>query len=410
MISRESFLGYVKEALANFYDPGHLQTSPLVELLVEQEVAADTAALALRQLLRRAIESLRPDDSVPFGRREWLGYRLLWLFYIQSRPMVEICEELGLSRTSFYRYHQDALEAVASYLWRMYREGGPSEAPKEAGETSAEAGAREEAVKLARASRRQSTNLGAVLEATVRTLQPLLEERGLQLALHAPLSLPFAYGDPAILRQILLNVLAEGLKLVASDALELTVTPKRGETLWCLSGLKGPKASEQDLEHLPGIVLSRSLLEVYGGQLWLQREAEGKAAILFTLPTAKPKTILVIDDNADAISRYRRCLEPQGYALRLASSGEEVRAHLAEALPDLVLLDVLMPQEDGWDILQSLKTLPETASIPVVIISVLSQPELAFALGAAEVLCKPVSEETLLATIKKLLAQEDTAG
>ena len=75
-----------------------------------------------------------------------------------------------------------------------------------------------------------------------------------------------------------------------------------------------------------------------------------------------------------------------------------------------MLLDVLMPQEDGWDILQSLKTLPETASIPVVICSVLSQPHLALALGAAEVLRKPISEETLLATVKKVLALEDTVG
>lgn len=399
MLSQESFLGYVKDALANFYDPGHLQTSPLVELLVDPEVNADTTALTLRQLLRKAIESLKPDESVPLGRREWLGYRLLWLFYIQSRPMVEICEELGLSRTSFYRYHQEALEAVASYLWRMRRERG-----------SSDEGIRQEAIKLARASRRQSTHLETVLEATLRTLQPLLEERGLQLALHAPSSLPFAYGDPAILRQILLNVLAEGLKFASGTTLELTVTLQREETLWKLNGLKGVDLSEHDLERLPGLVLSRSLLEVYGGQLWLQREAEGRAALLFTLPIAKPKTILVIDDNADAIARYQRCLEPQGYALRLARSGEEVRAHLAEALPDLVLLDVLMPQEDGWDILQSLKTLPETASIPVVIVSVLSQPELAFALGASEVLCKPVSEETLLATVRKLLAPEDNAG
>jgi len=411
VISRESFLGYVKDALANFYDPGRLQASPLVELLVDPEVTADTAALALRQLLRKAIESLRPDESVPFGRREWLGYRLLWLFYIQSRPVMDICEELSLGRTSFYRSHQEALEAVASYLWRMRREGGASEASTVAREvTPPGEGVQEEAIKLARASRRQSTSLSTVLEAALRTLQPLLDERGLQLALHAPPSLPFAYGDPAILRQILLNVLAEGLKLAAGSVLELSVTPEGEKTLWRLSGLKEPERSEQHLGRLPGIVLSRSLLEVYGGRLWLEPETEGSLAVVFTLPTAKPKTILIIDDNADAILRYRRCLEPQGYALRLASSGEEVRAHLAETLPDLILLDVLMPQEDGWDILQGLKTLPETASIPVVIVSVLSQPELAFALGAAEVLCKPVSEEVLLATIKKVLAQEDTAG
>jgi len=404
-------MGYVRDALADFYDPGRLQASPLVELLVGQVATSDTATSSLRQFLRKAIESLKPEESVPFGRREWLGYRLLWLFHIQSRPVVEICEELGLSRTSFYRCHREALEAAASYLWRMQRGSVATDATAKAGSAlSSDEEAQEEAIKVARASRRQSTSLNTVLEAAQHTIQPLLDEQGLRLEICAPPSLPFAYGDPAILRQILLNVLAEALKLAASDALQLAVTLDEGETTWRLYGLEGPKAIGQDIERLPGILLSRSLLDVYGGRLWLETETRETWAIAFTIPTAKPRTILVIDDNEDAILRYQRCLQPQGYALRVAHSGEEVRAHLSDALPDLVLLDVLMPQEDGWDILQSLKTLPETASIPVVICSVLSQPHLALALGAAEVLRKPISEETLLATVKKVLALEDTVG
>ena len=406
MISRECFAGYVKDALADYYDPGHLQTNPLVELLVGPAATSETAATALRQLLREAIESLKPEQSVPFGRREWLGYRLLWLLYMQSRHTLEICEDLGLSRTSFYRCHQEALEAVTSYLWRMQREDGSRAAGGSAPALSSDEAARQEALKVARASRRQSTSLSAILDATLRTIRPLVDEQRLDLEVRAPGALPFAYGDPAILRQILLNVLTEGIRF-AAGALQLSVSVDREETIWRLHDLNGtmaPKAQE-----LPGILLSRSLLDVYGGRLWVEAQPAGGSVVLFAIPTAKPKTILIVDDNTDTIVRYQRCLQEQGYALRMARSGQEVQALLSEARPDLILLDVLMPQEDGWDILQSVKTIPETARIPVVICSVLSQPDLALALGAAEVLRKPISEKTLLGTVRRVLAQEDSA-
>ena len=87
---------------------------------------------------------------------------------------------------------------------------------------------------------------------------------------------------------------------------------------------------------------------------------------------------------------------------------QQLDDELAKASPDVILLDVLMPQLDGWDILQQLKTRPETQHVPVVICSVLSQPRLAVALGAADVLRKPISAEALLTTIRRLLGREDS--
>jgi len=80
-----------------------------------------------------------------------------------------------------------------------------------------------------------------------------------------------------------------------------------------------------------------------------------------------------------------------------------VRDALAAMTPDLILLDVLMPQQDGWRLLQGLKTQEDTATIPVVICSVLGQSDLATALGAAAVVQKPISEEVLVATVGQIL-------
>ena len=83
---------------------------------------------------------------------------------------------------------------------------------------------------------------------------------------------------------------------------------------------------------------------------------------------------------------------------------------LSRRLPDLILLDVLLPRQDGWIILKALKSQARTAHIPVVVCSVIAQPELALALGAAEVLTKPISPEALLAAVHRWQAEAGTTA
>jgi CheY-like chemotaxis protein len=76
---------------------------------------------------------------------------------------------------------------------------------------------------------------------------------------------------------------------------------------------------------------------------------------------------------------------------------------LAEQLvPDAIILDVMMPDMDGWELLQRLRSLPSTSAIPVIICSVFSDPELAFSLGASAVLSKPVKQADILETLRQL--------
>jgi len=86
------------------------------------------------------------------------------------------------------------------------------------------------------------------------------------------------------------------------------------------------------------------------------------------------------------------------------TTGDALRAVLAEELPSVIVLDVLMPREDGWAILEELQRDEHLRHIPVVICSVLQQPELALAMGAAAVLTKPVTPESLRQTLETVLA------
>jgi len=410
---RREFSRYVKDALSNLYDPIYLHTHPLIGMLMSHQAPGETSGESLRRFLRETIESLQPLASVPSNDPAWLCHRILSMRYLQSQGQAEICRRLGLSRASYYRRHRKALEAVAGVLWEKCPRPATAFAVTDnsaKAEPSPERWAEEEAVKLAHASRRQLTDLAILLEGVERTFQPLAGRMGITLTTDVPASLPMTFGDPAILRQIVLNVLLEGVNLAAASSLNLEVRVESEETIWRLAALEASKVEEKDLKEVKGFAISQALLEAYGGRLWVESEQHQTACICFTIPIVRPKTLLIIDDSRDAISLYQRYIQTERYVINTASTGNELWALLAGPKPDLILLDVLLPREDGWEILQRLKADPETKDISVVICSVLDQPELALALGAAAVLQKPIDRDTLLKTLQTLLHQQDSWG
>jgi CheY-like chemotaxis protein len=174
-----------------------------------------------------------------------------------------------------------------------------------------------------------------------------------------------------------------------------------------LSGLCATPADM--LDATTGFRNSRGLLDEYGGSIEITYGAEGTAALEILIPSDEPTTILIIDDDADTIQLYCRYLQGHNYAIEIAQSADEARRSLAQSLPQIILLDVLMPKEDGWDILRYVKSKPAMASIPIIICSVLIQPELALAMGASAVLNKPITEDELALTIRRALGRADSA-
>ncbi|MFO0752410.1 MAG: response regulator [Thermodesulfovibrionales bacterium] len=112
--------------------------------------------------------------------------------------------------------------------------------------------------------------------------------------------------------------------------------------------------------------------------------------------------ILVVEDDLSTSEVLTLYLAQAGYRIAHAYSGTEAVHRVRELKPFAVLLDVMLPEKDGWEILQEVKSDPETKDIPVIITSVIDNRELGFALGASDYLVKPVDRATLL---KKLQEQ-----
>ena len=128
-------------------------------------------------------------------------------------------------------------------------------------------------------------------------------------------------------------------------------------------------------------------------------------------PAAAPKPdvvqtggarILCVDDDPDAIEILRNYLVPEGYVVTPAHSGDEGLKLARETKPALIMLDIMMPEKDGWQVLRELKHDSRTKDIPVVIHSMIDNKPLALALGAVDVMPKPVEAQSLLSLVQRV--------
>lgn len=117
--------------------------------------------------------------------------------------------------------------------------------------------------------------------------------------------------------------------------------------------------------------------------------------------TVADQVVLVIDDDPQARDLLRRTLEGEGYTVETADSGEAALERARELNPAVITLDVMMPSMDGWAVLRALKADPGLQQIPVVMVSIIHEKGMAFALGAADYLTKPVDRELLRLVVGK---------
>jgi DNA-binding response OmpR family regulator len=164
-----------------------------------------------------------------------------------------------------------------------------------------------------------------------------------------------------------------------------------------------------------GLTISRKFAELLGGSITATSELGAGSLFRLRLPLGANDgslavlkknasgDILVIDDDLAALDLSRRVLSREGYRVRTSSSGSEGLAMARQHRPDLVVLDVMMPGLDGWQVLHSLRGDAVLGSVPVLMLSMLNEHELGLLLGASGYLVKPVASAELTAVVRDLL-------
>lgn len=396
----DELISQIRDALAHLYDHAHLQNHPLTTWLA-LDLSNERASRAQRlcKLLLDGIEELRPQGIVPADASR--AYVILTYRYLDGLSMEAIGARLSLSQRQIYREHEKGVRAVAHLLWDQIRPANAVAAPIENHLDIV----RTEVERLRSNVHIEPIHLQEILPAAAAMLLPLSQQSGIQIHLPDLQGLPPIAADRTMLRQALLIFMTHALRTLQGE-LRLQVQSASESLRLSMAGqiatAAPPRATPAGEKPELGLSIAQSLIEAQGGSVQLHAQAQSWS-IHLSLPLAGRATLLVIDDNTDIVTLIQRYLSVYAISVTGVADPDQAVQQIPTLQPGAILLDVMMPRRDGWEVLQTIKTMPEANTIPVIICSVLNEPQLAFSMGASGYLTKPFSQEQLLVALQHSL-------
>jgi CheY-like chemotaxis protein len=143
-----------------------------------------------------------------------------------------------------------------------------------------------------------------------------------------------------------------------------------------------------------------NLMGLLRGGVEIHRDVADETTIFLTFPAQRQFKILVVDDNADAIRLVEKYLASGIYTVAGVQDPEQVLAELEKEAPALILMDVMLPNVDGWMLLSQIRRKPALSKLPVIISTILPQEDLSISLGADGFLRKPYTQQELLSVLE----------
>ena len=303
-------------------------------------------------------------------------------------------------------------------------------------------------------------NLVHIIEQAAAATATLFDHKRLKLSKDIPFDLPDLLGDKDKLIQVLINLISNAVKFTEQGSVTCRVRRMNGRVAVSIIDT-GVGIAEADLEQIferfkqvgdtltdkptgtgLGLSICKHIVEHHGGQIWVESEPGRGSTFTFTLPVettlssgqtdawlktlniemlvkqleahgvtatdlppAGERTVLVVDDDDHIREMLRQELEAKGYRVQEAKNGVDAIAQVKVTRPDLIMLDVMMPQISGFDVAAILKNNPHTADIPIIILSVVEDKIRGYRLGVDRYLTKPVDPQDLLAEVNVLISR-----
>ena len=280
-----------------------------------------------------------------------------------------------------------------------------------------------------------------VIEDALVLVREQAAERGQTVALDVDPDVPQARGDERRIKQVVANLLGNAVKFTPEGGRIVVGARCVDDTVQVFVSDNGIGVAAGDQERIfeafsqasagpqpkpegtgLGLTLSRQIVELHGGRLWLESRAGEGSTFTFSLPTrpgtttpatAAPdrpgvdartdaRTVLLVEDDEHSIELLSLYLQDSGFDVVVARSGEEGLAVARRLRPQGIVLDILLPGLDGWEFLARSKVDPAIAEIPVIIVSMVDERGRGLALGAADYLVKPIARGDLLGALSRV--------
>ncbi|MBT8218656.1 MAG: response regulator [Bacteroidia bacterium] len=294
-----------------------------------------------------------------------------------------------------------------------------------------------------------------IIDRAISATSSLFEKKNLPLKKEIPDEIPELTGDHNKLIQVVINLLSNAIKFTDEGEVGCKVFEKDNEIIVSVSD-SGIGISPEDqklvfdkfkqvgdtLTDKPqgtglGLPICKEIVEYHGGRIWVESEIGKGSTFFFSLPLESKKedsgpiqlddlvlqlknqvqyapleqngvdkTILIVDDDSPIRSLLRQEFGELGYKIREAENGKAALDSVREQKPDLIILDVMMPEMNGFDVAAVLKNDPTTMDIPIIILSIVEDKERGFRIGVDRYMTKPINTEKLFTEVSGLLQQK----
>ena len=300
----------------------------------------------------------------------------------------------------------------------------------------------------------EDTSMTEVAERAIAATTSLFEQKKLHLVKEIDDDLPSISGDRDKLIQVIINLISNSVKFTDEGSVTCKVFKEKDEIIVSITDtgigiapedhaavfeqfkqVGGDTLTDKPKGTGLGLPICKEIVEHHGGRIWLESET-GKGSIFsFALPVKKSKTgkpvhlddlvtqlkkqmaqskfkivgkdatILVVDDDDSIRSLLQQELSDAGYLIEQATNGKDALESVRKNKPDLIILDVMMPEMNGFDVAAVLKNDPQTMDIPIIVLSVVMDKARGYRIGVDRYLTKPINTTELFAEVGNLLEQ-----
>jgi DNA-binding response OmpR family regulator len=301
----------------------------------------------------------------------------------------------------------------------------------------------------------ENVSMPEVAERAIAATTSLFDQKDLKLIRQIDSDLPEIIGDKDKLIQVIINLISNSVKFTDAGSITCRLRQEKDELVVSIidtgigiapgdfgavfeqfKQVGGDTLTDKPKGTGLGLPICKEIVEHLGGRIWLESELGKGSSFSFALPIHKKTVtdrpihlndlvrqlkeqvahsklniigqtanILIVDDDESIRSLLQQELGDAGYNIDEASNGKEALERVRTNRPDLIILDIMMPEMNGFDVAAVLKNDPQTMDIPIIVLSVVQDKARGFRIGVDRYLTKPIDTDLLFNEIGSLLEQ-----
>jgi CheY-like chemotaxis protein len=413
MDSFAQFRDALREVLVHLYDPDY-QPGELLSAVIGCDAAS--GASSVQSEIIQFIEHLEPPVDTPLLSRSRQDHDVLNHRYILKLTQEETAERLHTSVRTMRRQQREATHTLARLLWEhgLAREVSVRGSRREGDATSQVpdrvdqapdwlAQVHQDLASLDASSAAKVASVGELIDAAIELENPLLRRFGIcARAYDVPDDLS-ANIHPSVLRQVLIMTIARLAHCAAPGEISIQVGLQDNFVQMIATAPAG------DGDVLLEVSAIQEMLSFGGGTIELASD-DSLITCRIRVPAIGHVSVLVVDDNPDSVHFYRRCTSGTRFRITHVHQGMAASEAITAAKPDVIVLDIVLPDIDGWELLRRLQSDPGSSEIPIIVCTIVPEEQLALALGAVFFLPKPMRHSDLLQTLDQAANLAATAA